>query len=346
MPDTQKNPDGSLTADGQSQQTTKTNAQNSADDQLNAAKARLTNAMDNLTSAGTKLGDAVNCNNYNDGLTDSAKDKLDAILKILSTVFGAIGMFLAGLALLIPGLNVLVLGGVLAGIGGLVVDSILYHDGQGSVLDVVFGALGIGLAGIGAGVAQLAKGLASGARATANAVESVGDQAPHLDFSDGAFGDNIELGNLDEPLPAGGGGQGGGNVIATNNFITPQNAATDWANISDWYNNPLVNAALGKLGGVTPDVGFWKSLETQFGAAKNMWGSVFSDPIGFLSEFGGVLGGWSGYRDLASIMGAVDEGISPLWFAWGGISGLFGVGYGLGYTGGRLTGSIPDVNPS
>lgn len=347
MPDPQKNPDGTLTSDGQQQQTSKTNAQNSADDQLNAAKSRLNNAMDNLNAAGKRFGDAVNCNNYNDGLTDSAKDKLDAILKILSTIFGAIGMFLAGLALLIPGLDVIVLAGVAAGIAALGVDSKLYADGQGSVLDVVLGALGIGLAGVGAGIAQLAKGLSASAKAAAEGVEAVGDDAPTLDFAPGAFGEDIELGDL-APRPAGtaGGGDGAPNVIATNNFITPQNAATDWANISDWYNNPLTNAALGKLGGVTPEVGFWESAGMQWSAAKSMWGSAFSNPAGFFAEWGGVLGGWSGYRDLASVMGAVDEGISPLWFAWGGINGVFGLAYGLGYTGGRLTQSIPDVNPS
>jgi hypothetical protein len=44
-------------------------------------------------------------------------------------------------------------------------------------------------------------------------------------------------------------------------------------------------------------------------------------------------------------MSAIGDTISPLWFVWGGLNGLFGMGAGFVYTGGRLVGWIPAVNP-
>jgi hypothetical protein len=114
--------------------------------------------------------------------------------------------------------------------------------------------------------------------------------------------------------------------------------------MSDWFNNPATNWLLGKLGVITPDIGFWQSAGMQFGKAGELWGTLFSNPVKFLTDWAGVIGGLSGFRDLAAVMAAVGGKISPLWFVWGGLNGAFGMG-GLIYTGGRLVGWIPSVNP-
>ena len=346
LPNPQPTSGQTLTTDQQQQQTSRTNAINSANDDLSAAKSRLSNAMDSLNVAGKRFGDAVNSNNYKDGLTDTLKDKIDAVFAEISKIFGAIGMALAGLALLIPGVDAIVLASVVVGVVTLVANSVLLADGKGSVLDVVFGAVGLGLAGFGAGFSQILKGMSTVARDAAEAAPATeaGNAAPVLSFQRGALGEDIHLDPMNQPAgaaPAAGGG--GGNINAVSNFVVPRNAATDWTHLSDFYNNPLTNVALGKLGSVTPDVGFWESAGTQLNGALNMWKAIGSNPSAFASEFAGVLGGYSGFRGFASVMGAVGESISPLWYAWGGITAIFGLGVGLGYTGGRLTGQIPSV---
>ena len=348
LPDPQKNSDGTLTAQGQQQSTAKTNAVNQANDQLSAAKARLNNAMDNLNAAGKRFGDAVNSKNYKDGLTDTLKDKIDAVFAEISKIFGAIGMVLAGLAMLIPGVDAIVLAGVVAGVVALVANSVLLADGKGSVLDVVLGAVGLGMAGAGTFASQLLKGLSAGAREVATAAR-VGEDAVipggGLDFQPGALGEDIELGSLARPA-----GTAAGHVAPADMTVTfqvmPRNAATDWTNMSEWYNNPLTNAAIRGLGGQTPDIGFWESAGYQIQDAGKLWGKVFSDPAGFLKDWTGAIGGWSGYREFAGVMGAVGRTISPMWYAWGGVGLAWGLGAGLGYTGGRLNGNIPSIHVS
>ena len=346
LPNPQPASGQTLTAEQQQQQSTRTNAANSADDDLSAAKSRLNNAMDALNVAGKRFGDAVNSNNYNDGLTDTWKDKVDAFFAEVSKIFGAIGMALAGLALLIPGVDAIVLAGVLVGVVTLIANSVLLANGQGSVLDVVFGAVGLGLAGFGAGFSQILKGLSSIARDAAEAAPATeaGAAAPVLNFRPGALGEDIELDPMNQPAggPAAAAGDGG-NVNAVSNFVVPRNAATDWQHMSDWYNNPLTNMALGKVMGGAPEIGFWQSAGTQLTAALNTWKALGSNPGAFASEFAGTLGGYSGFRAFGSVMGSIGESISPLWYVWGGITATFGLGVGLGYTGGRLNGQIPSV---
>lgn len=124
------------------------------------------------------------------------------------------------------------------------------------------------------------------------------------------------------------------------------NAAADWKNLSDWFNNPATNWVLGKLGVITPDTGFWASAWEQLKGAGDMWATLFSDPAKFGKDFAAIITGLKGPLDLSAIMKAGGLGnISPLWFAWGGLNGAFGIGAGFIYTGGRLMGWIPAVNP-
>ena len=347
MPDPQKGSDGTVSPDEQQKGDAKTKATGAADSQLAAAKTRLTNALDALNTAGKRFGDAVNEKKYNDGLTDSFKDKLDAVMAKISQIFAIIGMVLAVLAILIPGVDVLVIAGVVAGAVTLIANIVLYKDGKGSVVDVVLGALGLGLAGLGAIASVAAKGLASAAKTLGNLAgrpRPITTNPPQLHWGPGA---PIEL----QPVgPAAGAGARTGPSVTTGvntvpgDFVVPVNPATGWTNMSDWFNNPATNWLLGKAGAVTPEIGFWESAGMQFKGAGDLWGKLFSNPLEFGKTWAGVIGGLSGFRDLSAIMAAVGGKISPLWYVWGGVNGAFGMG-GLIYTGGRLVGWIPSVNP-
>ena len=359
MPDPQQSSDGTVTTEERKKGTDKTTAENSANEALTAAKNKLNTALDDLNTAGKRLGDAVNGNNYHDGLTDTWKDKMDEVLGWISKILGYIGMALGAIALLIPGLDVVVLAGVVVGAASLIVNSILYADGKGSVLDVVFGAVGLGLGFIGVGASQLAKGLASDAKALAGMTGRPG--APQLGFADTAFGEDFGAINL-RPI---GGPVAGPNASAMNDqfLIDPvSNAASNWAHLSDWYNNPITNKALGWLGGqlgklpgdwgrfgsmagAQPEIGFWGSAGQQVTDAWNMWKGLGSNPLKTLGDWAGVLGGWSGYKGLSGVLGAVGGKMNPAWYVWGGFNAIFGLGVGISYTGGRESGLIPAVNP-
>lgn len=308
-----------------------------------AAKKRLGDAVDALNVAGKRFGDAVSARKYTDGLTDSYKDKLDAVMAKISQIFAIIGMILAVLAILIPGVDVLVIAGVVAGAITLVANIVLYHDGKGSVIDVVLGVLGLGLAGLGAIASLVGKGMSGAAKALGNLAgrpRPITQNPPQLHWGPGA---PIELTPMGPA--AGAGTRGGPSVVGGVNtvpgdFVIPVNPATGWTNMSDWFNNPATNWLLGKFGVITPDIGFWASAGMQFGKAGELWATLFSNPVKFLTDWAGVIGGLSGFRDLAAVMAAVGGKISPLWFVWGGVNGAFGMG-GLIYTGGRLVGWIP-----
>ena len=347
MPDPQKGSDGTISPAEQQKGDDKTKATSDADGQMTAAKTRLNNALDALNVAGKRFGDAVNSKNYKDGLSDTLKDKIDAVFAEISKVFAIIGMVLAVLAILIPGVDLLVFAGVAAGAVTLIANSVLYADGKGSVLDVVLGAVGLGLAGFGAIASLAAKGLANAAKtlgSLAGRARPITQNAPQLQWGPGAPVELTQLGPA-----AGAGARTGPNVVSTVNtvpgdFVVPVNPATEWTNMSDWFNNPATNFLLGKTGQITPDIGFWESAGLQFKGAGSMWATLFSNPLKFGQTWAGVIGGLSGFRDLSAIMGAIGGKISPLWFVWGGVNGAFGMG-GLIYTGGRLNGWIPSVNP-
>jgi hypothetical protein len=371
LPDPQKKQDGTVTPEEQQKGTDKDKATGAADAKLAAAKTRLSNAMDALNVAGKRFGDAVNAKKYHDGLTDSWKDKLDAVMAKISQIFAIIGMILGALAILIPGVNALVIAGVVAGAITLVANIVLYADGKGSVVDVILGAVGLGLAGFGAALSLVGKGMSSAAKAAA----ALGSRPRPLPAPPGGGIQMVPMRppggvpNFSRPFGAGNPagrpvpnfsrpfGPGNAPVVAPGrpipNFSRPfrpaptgPNAAADWTNLSDWFNNPATNWLLGKLGTITPDVGFWASAWSQLKGAGSMWATLLSSPLKFGKDFASIIGGLKGAQDLAAIMRAGGLGsISPLWFVWGGLNGAFGLGAGFIYTGGRLQGWIPAVNP-
>lgn len=157
MPDPQKGPDGTTPPEEEQKGADKKRAQDDATGQITAAKNRLTSALDALGVAGKRLGDAVNCKNYHDGLTDKIGWRIMAFFKKLAEIFGYIALVLTAVAFLIPGLNVLAIAGAAAGAVLLISDSVLLAGGDGSVLSVVLDAVGLGLAGMGAAFGQMSK---------------------------------------------------------------------------------------------------------------------------------------------------------------------------------------------
>jgi len=347
MPDPAKKEDGTVTPEETQKGEDKSKASSAAEGDLGAAKTRLTNAMNALDIAGKRLGDAVNSKKYDDGLSDTFNDKVVAVFAKISQVFAIIGMILGVLALLIPGVNVLILAGVVAGAITLVANIVLYVNDKGSLADVILGVVGLGLAGLGAWASIFAKNMANSARNLGNLFgrqRPITQNPPQLQWGPGA---PIELTNLGPGL----GGRGGpivtgGVRTVPGDFIVPPNPATGWTNMSDWFNNPAINWLLGKGGVITPELGFWASAWQQFKGAGTLWAGLFSNPLKFAKDWAGVIGGLSGFRDLSAIMKAVGGNISPLWFIWGGINGIFGIGAGQIYTGGRLEEWVPAANPS
>ena len=385
MPNPQKQPDGTTTPEEQQKGTDKNKANADADAAMAAAKTRLNNALDALNVAGKRFGDAVNCKKYDDGLTDSYTDKLDAVMAKISQIFAIIGMILGVLAILIPGVDVLVFAGVVAGAVTLVANVVLYHDGKGSLLDVVLGSIGLGLAGLGAiasvvgkGISNIAKTTAIGNRpggASGDGIQLVplrppgGSGVPNFSrpfgqgnppaagsvpnfsrpFGQGNPGPSTSVPNFSRPFGQGNPSRSGPPVPPGRPVPTgppPPNAAADWQNLSDWFNNPATNWLIGKAGGTTPTVGFWGSAGTQLQDVGKLWGTLLTDPGKFGADLASILAGVKGPIGLQEIVTAAGLGkISPLWYVWGGVNGAFGVGAGFIYTGGRLNNWIPAVNP-
>ncbi|WP_369392459.1 hypothetical protein AB5J72_36410 [Streptomyces sp. CG1] len=167
MPDPQKSQDGTTSPEEKQKGADKDKATSDADAKMAAAKQRLNTAVDALARAGKRFGDAVNSKKYNDGLTDSHKDKLDAVMAQISKIFAIVGMVLAVLAILIPGVDVLVLAGVAVSAVSLAASVVLYKDGKGSIVDVVLGAVGLGLAGLGSVASLMGKGMSNAAKISA-----------------------------------------------------------------------------------------------------------------------------------------------------------------------------------
>jgi hypothetical protein len=343
MPDAQKDLDGTLPPAEQEKGSDKNKAVSEADSKLAAARQRLNNALDALNEAGKRFADAVNCKKYKDGLTDSLADRIDSVMAQIARIFGFIGMGLAALAILIPGVNVLGALAVAGGVISLVASIELYAHGKGSIVDVVLGAVGLGMAGLGAITSLAAKGMANAARSLGNLTgrpRPVTTNPPRLEWGVGAPAELQPIG------PAAGTGAGPAVVgrIRTDpaDFVVPRTAATEWMHMSEWFNNPATNGLLAKS--ITPDMGFWQSASMQVKDAGSMWATLFSDPLKFTRDWSSVIGGVSAYRDLSAVMASVGGSISPLWYVWGGVNGVFRIG-GLVYTSGRLDGWIPAVRP-
>ncbi|OII11505.1 hypothetical protein BIU97_06330 [Curtobacterium sp. MCBA15_009] len=148
-----------LTDDEQGAIDAKARATSSAKDGADAAVARLRRAVDGVNAAGKAAASTIRAA-WDDGLHDTLGDKIKAffskLLKILVKIFTYIGIALAALAILIPGVGMLTFMAAVAAAVTLVLNITLAGMGEGSWLDVITSAVGLVLVGVGAGLTKVA----------------------------------------------------------------------------------------------------------------------------------------------------------------------------------------------
>lgn len=137
-----------------------------ANGDLEAARAKARAAMTRFDEAATTAANTIRKNWDVDGLHHSGweafKHGLNKVLKKLVEVLTYIGMALAVLSILIPGLGVLTLLSVAATVISVIASTILAAQGEGSWLSVIIGVLSLGLIGVAAKMAGSLKGVQGG----------------------------------------------------------------------------------------------------------------------------------------------------------------------------------------
>jgi hypothetical protein len=160
-----------LTSDEQGAIDAKHRAESAASDGADAAVARLRRAVDGINGAGKAAASTIRAA-WDDGLHDSLGDKIKAffskLLKIIVKIFTYIGIALAALAILIPGVGMLTFMAAVAASVVLVANITLAGMGEGSWLDVITSAVGLVLVGVGGALTKAVStlktaGLAKGA---------------------------------------------------------------------------------------------------------------------------------------------------------------------------------------
>jgi hypothetical protein len=147
-----------VTADEESAAAAKHRATDDAKSAAGAATARLRRAVDALNASGKQAAGVIRAG-WHDGLHDTRGDKIKAffskLLKMIVKIFTFIGIALAALAILIPGVGVLaIMGAVAAGVG-LVAQIGLVALGEGNILDLVMAVVGVVTLGIGTGIGKI-----------------------------------------------------------------------------------------------------------------------------------------------------------------------------------------------
>ncbi|WP_130179067.1 hypothetical protein [Cryobacterium sp. SO1] len=198
VPDIIAPEDGTLSAEDEAANTENSRRQDISVEDLLAAKAKLGSVLAELNAAGSRAAKTIRAG-FDDGLTDTTGDRIKAwfvkFLQILTQVLMVIGMALAVIALLIPGLGAAVLMAI-AGIELALVavevaaQAALLGLGGGSLADLGFAIAGLL---IGGGVMLLM--VRSAAKAAANAAKAARatpDGAPVPDFPR-RFGPDTEM---------------------------------------------------------------------------------------------------------------------------------------------------------
>jgi hypothetical protein len=183
-----------MTTEEQDAVSAKGRAASAAQGDSDAAKARLHRALDGITSAGKTAAATIRAA-WDDGLHDTLGDKIKAffskLLKLIVKIFTYIGIALAALAILIPGVGVLaIMGAVAAGVG-LVAQLGLVAIGEGNVFDLVMAVVGVATLGIGSGITKATSvAVKSGLKAgKVSMTAKLGERlAPLKDFRSEAIG--------------------------------------------------------------------------------------------------------------------------------------------------------------
>lgn len=325
MPEGVPADDGTLPDEERAKDDARTKAVTAAQDAIAQARRRMDNALGALDVAGKRFGDAVNCKRYDDGLSDTWKDKLLWFFDKISKALTIIAMVLGILCLIFPGIAALVALAAVVAVASLAVTATLYAEGKEGLPDLLFSILGVVTLGIGTVVSLAGKAIALGFRGFfANAASALRFRPGTMLGAGRPPSPGIELG------PVGPG------------LRPPAGRPTGWVNESDWFNNPLTNWLMGKTHWgrmLVPEVGFWASSGRQTIASWKLWQTIWKNPAAGFKEWAGVVGGWSGYRAAAFALPL--QTVSPLWSAWGGISTFLTLVTGLAWAGGRYTEVIP-----
>lgn len=158
-------PDGAkpLTDEEKTQSSERTAAINTASSGIAGAKQKVAGALEALRGAAEAASAKIRENWKVDGLHTSGWDafvhRLNKFLKALVEILTYIGMALAVLAILIPGLNVIALMGIGVAVVSVIASTILAAQGEGSWLGVILGVLSLVGIGIAAKMANNLKGV-------------------------------------------------------------------------------------------------------------------------------------------------------------------------------------------
>jgi hypothetical protein len=222
MPTATAPPGKQLTPQQEQANSDKAAATSAAADRLNAAKQKLTGVLSALDAAGQAAAGVIR-KGFNDGLTDSAWDRFKyffkKFLQILVKVLTYIGMALAVIALVIPGVGEAILAAGLAiGAVTLASDVALKAMGDGSWADI--GMAIAGLLSFGAGNAAK-----SDAESNSEVDKTLDSVNPNFKKGESAYSENCtgvvqaneltrrgipsEAGPLEKPLRTDEGGNGG-----------------------------------------------------------------------------------------------------------------------------------------
>ncbi|GAA1625628.1 hypothetical protein [Actinoplanes couchii] len=300
LPDPQKGADGTIPPEEEQKGIDKKRLQDEASGDVTTAKNKLNAALDALSVAGKRLGDAVNCKNYDDGLTDKIGWQIMKFFKWLSKIFGYIALAFAFLAVLFPGVGWIVVAGVVAGAVTLIADSVLLAGGDGSVLSVVLGAVGLGLAGLGAAVAKFGSKIASyvsswkgfqngfGAKWTLilgpnGKVTNIKFNFSGITFNPGKVGFFEGLGNKFSGI---------------------------WGNFKNGFSNMFLNGFDGFKNSLNGLMSTWW---------KNFSGLTTFKDLSFLKGLPFLNGGFNG----------IGLGLQAAWGAWGTLNQAFGIGVSI-----------------
>lgn len=152
----------SLTPVQQAANDAKDSAHASATGDLDAAKARLSQVLSVLDEAGQRAASTVR-GGFGDGLTDSGWDRFTyrfmSFLKVFVQVLTYIGIALAAVALIIPGVGAAILAAVVTAVAVVEVaaQAVLAATGNGSWTDLALAVVGLVTLGAGKGLGALGK---------------------------------------------------------------------------------------------------------------------------------------------------------------------------------------------
>ena len=136
---------------------------NTANSGIDGAKQKLAGALEALRvaaeAASTKIRENWKVDDLHTSGWDAFVHRLNKFLKALVEILTYIGMALAVLAILIPGLNVIALVGIGVAVVSVVASTILAAQGEGSWLGVIMGVLSLVGIGIAAKMASKLKGI-------------------------------------------------------------------------------------------------------------------------------------------------------------------------------------------